>query len=53
MEGSECTICGNPIKSERGVCYKSASCCGEMRKMHTTCAKNYYSAIYPEKNRII
>ena len=52
MEDSECTIYGNPIKSERGLCQKIASCCGVIRQMHTTCAKNYYSAIYPEKRTI-
>ena len=49
MEGKECTICDNPIISKRGLIHKTTSCCGVMRQMHTICAKNYYSAIYPEK----
>ena len=49
MEGKECTICDNPIMSKRGLINKTASCCGVMGQMHTTCAKKYYSAIYPEK----
>ena len=48
MEVNECTICGNKIRFERGVCYKSASCCGELRQMHTKCAMNYYKQRYPE-----
>ena len=49
MEGSEYTICGSPIKSERRLCYESASYCGEIRQMHTAWAKNSNSAIFTEK----
>ena len=52
MEGSECTICGNPIRSTRGVSFKTASCCGEMTQMHTNCAMKYYSVRYPEPNEL-
>ena len=50
MEGNECIICGHPITSERGVCLKTASCCGVIGQIHKQCAKKYYNAIYKENN---
>ena len=50
MDGNECSICGNHMRSEQGACYKSASCCGIMRLMHNKCAMNYFSQKYSDSD---
>lgn len=42
------TLCGNNIRSNRGIDAKVSTCCGQSKMIHNQCAMNYYRQRYPD-----